>query len=174
MNRDTPGCVGQRRTIWTRRCKFGVRQIMELPPPNCHGTSHCTNGDRLYTSLAHRSMENDADLDMLDAPPPLQGPPRHLSSSAYDDSKVLIFINNTIDNINAALSVWPHDDVNVVLKRVKDIEHQRGTVNNASVQHDQTRKNAKVKVSCRQMKYSWPGKTPDEAWRFSMIPSHNP
>ncbi|KAK5311080.1 endodeoxyribonuclease [Exophiala xenobiotica] len=117
-------------------------------------------------------MENDADSDMLDVPLP-PGPSRHFNNSAYENSKVLTFINNTIDNINAALCVWPHGEVNVVLKRVKEIEHQRGTVNNASIGHGQTSKNAKMKVSYRQMKYSWPGNTPDEAWRFSMTPSHN-
>jgi len=117
--------------------------------------------------MASRSMEGDTDLDMLDVFPPLPGPSRHPNDSMCQNSKVLTFINNTIEDINDALCAWPHGEVSIVLKR---INANGGSSKTASIDHHQTSENARVKVSCRQTKYSWPGNTADEAWRFSMTP----
>lgn len=101
---------------------------------------------------------------------------QYYTALSRERSKVLTFINDTFDDIHAALGSWPHGNVNIPLKRVTKLEQQQATVKDTSIEIYQTSNNAQVKVSSREIKYSWPGNTPEEAWRFGIYTSttHKP
>jgi len=116
-------------------------------------------------------MDSALDGDMLGicSLQPISAP--HADTLTIENKKVLTFINNTFDDIHAALNSWPHTEIKVVLNRVSKLEHKQ-TIGVAARVDDQLKSTREEGLS-REMKFSWPGDTAQEAWRFGMRSLHN-
>jgi len=116
-------------------------------------------------------MAYNDESDLLDVVSSPSRPSQQLNALTYGESKVLNLINETIADIDAALSAQPHGEVNIVLKRAIKTKNRQGGVRNLKPERCQNSGDTKAKASYRQVKYSWPGSTPEEAWWFSTTPS---
>lgn len=116
---------------------------------------------------------HNMDADMLDFPDLSENPMPRLRPLTAANSRALSFINNTIDDIDAGLGTWPHGEVKVVLKRIAKVPQNHGSTTRAGSESGKTFDYTRVKAPSRQMRCSWPGNTPEEAWRFGMPSTEN-
>lgn len=122
-------------------------------------------------------MDEDPDADMLDV-----GSPTLISKNfpyvpSAANLKVLNFIEATFDNIIAGLEVErpPFGEVAVHLMRItrsksRAKRHDRSGVElKASSSSSSSDDESSTKIRSRQVRYSWPGDTAEEAERFAYL-----
>lgn len=115
-------------------------------------------------------MEDEHDTDMLDVGPISFIPTFTSVVPTRANSKVLDFIDNTFNSIITALEThYPPTEICVTIKRNDGSRCIWHSAQLLGIGCEENEDGFWSRPGSREVRYCWPGSTPEAAWRFGKV-----